>query len=61
MTPPFDRDRQIELMKTSAARHERRFADWMTNRSVREVVSRPAPGQGDEVLYTVEHKRVACR
>lgn len=60
MTAPLNRDQQIELMKSSAKRHEARFAAWMANRTLREAVRRPAPGQVEDAVYTEERKRVAC-
>lgn len=60
MNVPLNRDQQIELMKDAKNRHERRSARWMANRTIREAVCRPAPGQDDEAVYTRERKRVAC-
>jgi len=62
MALPFNRDQQIELMRTSADRHARRMQEWMANSAVVDVVCRPAPGQREETAYTVRHERIAyCR
>ncbi|KQM64418.1 hypothetical protein ASE75_10655 [Sphingomonas sp. Leaf17] len=60
MTAPLNRDQQIELMLGSKDRHETRFAAWMANRTVRAVVSKPAPGQDDGTLFSHETRRAAC-
>lgn len=45
MNAPLDRDQQIALMKSAQERHRARFAGWIANRTVRETLLRPAPGQ----------------
>ncbi|WP_294354184.1 hypothetical protein [uncultured Sphingomonas sp.] len=60
MTAPLNRDQQNELMKNAKARHDARFAAWVSNRVVRETLSRPAPGQDDQPRYERETRRIAC-
>lgn len=60
MNAPLTRDQQIELMKASAERHTQRFAAWVANGTVRETLSRPAPGQTKAADYTHQRRRIAC-
>ncbi|WP_156457817.1 hypothetical protein [Sphingomonas sp. Leaf412] len=61
MNAPLTRDQQIAMMKTARERHLSRFAGWMGNRTIRDAVGRPAPGQDAEVVYDHETRRVSCR
>ena len=60
MNAPLTRDQQIALMKNARERHQQRFAAWAANRTVREALNRPAPGQEEQALYERQTRRVAC-
>lgn len=60
MNAPLNRDQQIALMKDARERHQRRFAEWAANRTVREALTRPAPAQDEQVSYQRQTRRVAC-
>lgn len=60
MNAPLNRDQQIELMKHAQDRHRARFAAWIGNRTIQETLSRPAPGQDDQVEYERSSRRIAC-
>ncbi len=60
MNAPLNRDQQIELMKNARERHSARFAVWIGNRTIQETMSRPAPGQNDQVEYKRSSRRIAC-
>ncbi|MEH3102157.1 hypothetical protein [Sphingomonas adhaesiva] len=60
MNAPLNRDQQIALMKDARERHQRRVAEWVDNRTVREALIRPAPGQDEQVSYERQTRRVAC-
>lgn len=59
MTAPLTRDQQIEMMKNAKERHLARMQDWLSHRAIKEVLSKPAPGQVDEPEYA-RHDRLAC-
>lgn len=60
MNAPLTRDQQIELMKTARERHRERFAGWVANRTVRETLLQPAPGQEQSATYERQTRRIAC-
>ena len=59
MTPPLNRDQQIELMKAAKERHHALMQGWLSHRAIKEVLSKPAPGQVDEPEYA-RNDKLAC-
>lgn len=57
MKPFLDRDQQIELMRTAKERHQAQQDRRMADPLVRQVLTRPAPGQS---AYSATMRKVAC-
>lgn len=61
MNAPLNRDKQIELMATAKQRHKAVVRTWLQNPAVREVLSRPAPGQDEDEVYVQTSTTVVAR
>lgn len=61
MTAPLTRDQQIELMKGAEARHAARMAHWVSHLAIKDVLTKPAPGQeAEEPFYVREDTLARC-
>ena len=60
MSAPLNREQQIELMRDADKRIPARVQAWLRDRTVRRVLSKPAPGQDTETIHTQKQVRIAC-
>lgn len=60
MKPPLNRDEQIKLMENAMNRQKKFSGKWVSNPTVREVLSRPAEGQTENNSYAESQVQVAC-